>query len=957
MMHTLRTRMSDGHDLGAVKSMSALRRVTGMGIAGSLALALLAGGCVLAATAGPREAQATGLLGVQQLMDRLPQTDKTIVASSSWQALNADIDATSPDAGATIFPASALENVTTQLRTDFGEGPLPLAPQSADWGGLASALYSVSSAPPALKGIPARLEIAYRYPLAGHLRLVAGSMPDTGPQPTTNGYPSTNLPVVVTSQMARAFALRPGSVVTLYGPDWSTVQESGNPSGPPPTGPVMLRLHVTGIVEPADPGSAFWKTDPLLTAPSLFVSQTKVWEGSVIADPGDSDVIQQIFGADGLSMQWDFPVDTTRMHAQAPSLFSQVNGITHQIPPLTGPLAGMAAALAVSSGLLQPLADLVQASNGVNALLWMIYVGLGMACVVMMLLAARMIAARRSAEMAIRRARGASLAQLFLRGSLGAAVACVPVAALAWALAVLLVPGAGPAGWVAWWPGIATLAVAVAGPGVVATWQHRLPRRRLAGRARGRWRRRWASRVTFEVTACAAAIGGITVLRMQAGGTDLYTSAAPLLVAVPAVIVVLRLYQLMLRGLARASARRRGVIGFLGLARAAQATATLALPAVTLVLALTMAAFTIMLRDAVAHGEIATSWQETGADVVVASPGIELGGTSSVISPSGVRAIAAVPGVQHAATALELPLTLTGGAQVTAIAVDPASYAALVESAEGFSPVNPALLTEANGQGAIPVLASPRAAAYLATQGASTIFAQQGITALRVRVSGELQSTPALPAGGAFMVMPLSAIHSASANYPAGEPPPVNLVLLTGPSIDMARIHAAVQAALPGAVPPIITTRSQALQQMTGAPLQQGTFLIFTLAIVCAAALALAVMLLELALSTRERELTMAKLATMGLAEGQRVRLAVLEVLPAIAASAVAAAACAIALPRLVAPAINLSAFTQSQAPVSLRPDFASFLLPLAVLLLITVIALAYEVRLGRGRVAVTMRA
>ena len=170
-------------------------------------------------------------------------------------------------------------------------------------------------------------------------------------------------------------------------------------------------------------------------------------------------------------------------------------------------------------------------------------------------------------------------------------------------------------------------------------------------------------------------------------------------------------------------------------------------------------------------------------------------------------------------------------------------------------------------------------------------------------------------------------------------------MLLTGPSIDMARLRAAVRATMPGADTPIITTRSHALQELTGAPLQQGTFLLFTLAIAFAAALALAVMLLELALGAADRELTMARLATMGLAEGQRVRLAALEVLPSIAASAVAAAACAIALPRLVAPAIDLSVFTQSPAPVPLRPDFASFMLPLAGLVAITIIALAYEIR------------
>ena len=55
---------------------SVLRRVTGMGIAGSLALALLAGGCVLAATAGPRQAQATGTRALQQTMDEVPPLDR-----------------------------------------------------------------------------------------------------------------------------------------------------------------------------------------------------------------------------------------------------------------------------------------------------------------------------------------------------------------------------------------------------------------------------------------------------------------------------------------------------------------------------------------------------------------------------------------------------------------------------------------------------------------------------------------------------------------------------------------------------------------------------------------------------------------------------------------------------------------------------------------------------------------
>jgi putative ABC transport system permease protein len=910
-----------------MKGMSVLRRVTGIGAAGSVALALLGGGCIFAATAGPRQAQATGTRALQQTVNGLSPLDKTIVVSTDLAAMTSAFNIANAATGTELYlTPDALTGVSTQLRHDFSTGPLRMAPQPTDWAGLTTNPYALASTLPALKAIRAELEVAYRDPVAGHLRLVAGSMPATSPPS------ATNLQVVVTAQTARVFGLRSGAKVPI--------------SVPVPIAPghfSLLKLDITGIVEPTDPGSAFWRTDPLLRGPALGYQPdgSAIWTGAVIADPGETGMIQSVFGSAGIEVQWVLPVSTATVHGPAQALFSQVNQITNQAPELTGLLAPIANRLTVSSGLVQPLAAFVQSSAAVNALLWMVYVGLVVASVVMLLLATRMLAARRSAELAMYQARGASLAQLFRLGAGGAAVACVPAAALAWAAAVLLVPDPAAAGPAAWWPPIATLAVITAAPGVVAAWQHRPPRRRRPPTRRRR--RSWATRAVFEVTACAAAIGALIVSRAEAGTGDLYTSAAPVLVAVPAVIVVLRLYQLLLRGLARASARQRGVSRFLGLTRAAQATLAVKLPAMTLVLAVTVAAFTGMVRDAVIRGEAAVSWQETGADAVVTAP-FSPDTLSSVISPAAVRAITTVPGVQHAATALVIPLYIGSGKVVTAIAVNPASYAALVASTQGFSPVDPVLLTGPPGQGAIPVLASPQAAAVLGGQGGSTIVAQQGLSTLRVRVAGELRSTPAMPAGGAFMVLPLSAIRGISA------PQPVNLMLLTGSSIDLTRLRAAVRATAPASSAPSVTSRSLALRELTGTPLQQGTFVLFALAIGYAAALALAVMLLELALGAADREITMARLTTMGLAARQRPLLAAFELVPAITASAVAAIACAITLPRLVAPAINLSAFTQSQAPVPLRPDPASFLLPLAGLLAITAIALAYEIRSGRRR-------
>jgi putative ABC transport system permease protein len=125
---------------------------------------------------------------------------------------------------------------------------------------------------------------------------------------------------------------------------------------------------------------------------------------------------------------------------------------------------------------------------------------------------------------------------------------------------------------------------------------------------------------------------------------------------------------------------------------------------------------------------------------------------------------------------------------------------------------------------------------------------------------------------------------------------------------------------------------------------------------VVAAVLGLAVMLLELALGAAEREATLARLATMGLGEGQRAWVVALEVLPAVIAAAVAAWACALALPPLIGPDLDLSVFTGSSGPVKVAADVASFVVPLAGLVVLAAVALGLEIRSGRRRGAASLR-
>jgi putative ABC transport system permease protein len=456
-----------------------------------------------------------------------------------------------------------------------------------------------------------------------------------------------------------------------------------------------------------------------------------------------------------------------------------------------------------------------------------------------------------------------------------------------------------------------------------------------------------------EAALVAASVAGIVVSRdqgAQAGsGVNFYTSAAPVLVAIPAVIVMLRLYPLALRGLLRASARSSRAPAFLGLARASRtAGLTPALPALALVLALTVAAFAGMVRDAVAGGEVAASWHTAGADAAVTSA---YTAQSFTISPAAARAVAAVPGVTHAAEVMNESWTTPAGLQVNVLAVNPSSYAGLVARTSGFPQV-PAGLLAAPGQAGAPqpVLVSPQAAADLGSGAVTLSTRQASLQPVRVRVAGVIASTPALPAGGAFVVMPLAAIKSA--NTPP-EPVPVNEMLLTGGSIDRARLDAVLRHVLPGGV---ATFRSDVLSALTSGPLQHGAFTLLSLAVVVAAILGLAVMLLELALGAAEREATLARLATMGLGEGQRAWVVALEVLPAVIAAAAAAWACALALPRVLAPDLDLSVFTGSSGTVKLAADVASFAVPLAGLAVLAAVALGMEIRLGRRRGASSLR-
>ena len=901
---------------GLNRAVGVLDRAVGAAAGSTLALALLVCGCVVAALAGPAISLHTRSEALQQTLAGLALTTKAVQVSADWSNFtNALAPTTNSDLTLRTFTEAARE-----IRGSLAAVPLPLG--GGAWAGLSANPFTVAAGAPPRAFIgpaPPRLEVLYRDPLTSNAALVAGSY-------AAPAEPAGTIAVAATPQTAARFALHPGSRLTLG------------------TTGAAITLVVTAIVRQKGAGSTFWQQDPVAGVPSVNTPPSGTppyWIGALLADPGQLAAMQDTFASVGLQLQWEFPLAVGGVNAdQAQGL----SGALHRAATATPALTTMAAAadtLTVSSPLAANLSEFLGTQAGIQTVLLLLFVGLIVTGAAAMLLAARMIVLRRDDELGMLRARGGSLRQVAAVTGLGALVAALPAAALGAGLAIAVIPGWAASSALGWALAAAALAVALAGPPLVAAWHYRRPApainpARIMTAETGRRRRAWR-RPVAEVTACAAAVAALVVLHDQgqpAGGqVNLLVAAAPVLVAIPVVVITLRLYPLAIRGLFALSAHGTGATGFVALSRAARSSLTGVLPAFALVLVLTLAAFAGMVGDGITRGETTASWDTTGADAA-----IQPGPASAPITPATVRAIAAVRGVRHVTAVWNAIWVTPFGQPVSVAAVDPASYAAVTASTP-FPSVSRAKIGPVSSSArGVPVLASPAAAAILG-RGTTELTTLGAVAPLEVRVAGILDSTPAQPGGGAFAVMALQDLSG-----PFGQPAP-NLILISVSGIDRSRLGALVASRITYGT---ITYRASVLASLAGSPLQHGAALIVVLTLAEAAVLGLFIVLLGLAMGAAERELTLARLTVMG--HERDTRLVMAEAMPAVITAVAAGAVCALALPHLIGSSIDFSAFTGTSVPVRFEPDVTALGLPAAAVVVIAAAVLAAQARTLRRR-------
>ncbi|MGC5563110.1 FtsX-like permease family protein [Streptomyces sp. FR-108] len=929
----------------------------------AVALALLVLATVCLAASFPRAVDRYEDAGLRRAV-----TDATALRTSvQMSAPPPSLGASQGERESVLRPASVRERYQRILKVI--ERPLVADPDQSAYGvRTTKSLEAPEKWLPRPTGLPAQMTLVAQNGLADHARLREGRLPRADGTVTAA---TPELEAAVTTETARRLHIKVGAVIHV-----------------PAVERAPLAVRVTGIVAPRDREGAYWATQPVLRTPSLVRLPTQgaepsiYWLGALLLSP---DAAPALLGTPGAPARyWQLaPAPAALTASELPRLASAIAALESgpgllKVRALTDPEAD------ASTDLDDVLASYAGLRSGIRPLVAVAAFGSASVAAVVLLMAGGLAADRRRGELALLRARGVSLRGLTARLFAETAVVAVPAAALGLAGALLAVPY-GRLSY-AVWTAAAVALVACAMLPVRAWLTHRAVRVHGAREdlaAVHPSRRRTVAELTLLVLASAAVFalrsrgtsggsagtaGSGDAADLDAAGSgsgsgsgDQLVALAPVLIGVIAALLLVRLYPLPLRWLARPAGRLRGAVGHLSLARAGRTSVSTVLPLLALLTALTTAAFGGSVLAGVADARDRAALLSLGADARV-----EVMGALPAGLPAQLRS---APGVREV-TPLSIGYQARPGAGAETVplaGVDPEGYARLAGSTHlgAFSAGElkaPASATkstkgarsakrgatndtssdassDASNESPLPALASPAVAERFGTRPFPVRLEDGSDITVRIAVVREL--TPAV-SGTEFLVVDRAGLGAAPARPTA--------LLLTGDGMDAGALRKAAGSAAD------VRLRADERARYVDSPLQSGAEHVYAVAVAAGSGYAVLALLLALVRAAPERTALLARLRTMGLTRSQGRRLLVLEALPQALLAAVGGALTGWAAVRLLAPGVDLTAValaTPGGGPppgtAALHTDPASLLLPaLAVLLVATGIAAAQAWWTGR---------
>lgn len=705
--------------------------------------------------------------------------------------------------------------------------------------------------------------VTFGYAPGADLETVEGDAPAPPPPPPGSNVAPTDpepIEIAVTPAFAEAFDIETGDLLEITRRTGGTIE-----------------VLVTGIETPTDPDAPVWEQLPRAFAPTSErgLLSDDILRGTILTGPETMSGITSR-ARDAFTGRVEIRVAPERVTLSASRRV--VNELKDLPQASSELLPGGSVVPRVQTGLVEALESYPARARAAMAQMSVVIAGVIAVAAVVIALMAQLMLSRREGDLSLERARGASVTSIGLRLFVEALLFTVAGIALGFVGAKLLEPGVGGSNGLA---NIIAIVALTAGPLLGVLWARRTwtGRREAANRQdRAKVRKaKAARRLTLEVLAVVLAgiaivtVRGRGVLQTQSSGIDPFLAAAPVIIALAVVVIVVRLYPLPMKLVQLFARATRGVAGVISLAKARQGVTVL--PLLSLTLAIAVAVSGGLLVSTVRAGQEGASWQRVGAEVRI----------DAAVSDEDVEQLEA-QGLT-VSRGLYLPVvTFAIGSEyldATVLAMDE-NYPAILEGA-GVADVSALRDLDAKAQARrahepVPVLASQEFS-DIDVYGRTELFL--GRSYVPVDIVGPDAVTPDGWADGPFVIAPLALLLSADVE----EPVSANIAFVNGPGA------ADAVAELGSIDPDAVTTRQGWLSVVQDSALIGGVEFAMVLAVTAVAVLAAVGLLVTVLRGVRERGRALSMLRTQGMGSGWGWWLAFSELAPPVLASVIGGAA------------------------------------------------------------------
>lgn len=692
------------------------------------------------------------------------------------------------------------------------------------------------------------------------------------------------------------------------------------------------RYVLVGTFDAVDPDDDYWQHTPTTLEADYFDdgnTRPVATVGALVAADGWSTVAEVIAASSRSGVivhtrMW-FAIDgATITGATADTVLSQLRQVSSKALPIGEATDDEPAPrVTFSTGIVEALEAITARSSATTSVLLLATAGpLGVAIAVIAL-AGRLVADRRRPTLSLIAARGGSNRQLRGVLALEGLVLGMP-AAIAGALAgVLLVPGAlEPASLVL--PVLVALAPAVVLAVAASPGSLRQVRADLGSPSTSR-RRVIVELVAVVLAAASTALLLVRGIDATSTGIDPLLIATPLLLSLAACVLVLRVFPLPLAALERVLRPRRGVVAFVGTARALRDPVAGLAPVLAMVVAVSVAVFSGTMFATLTGGVDDAVESTVGADFRARGP---------VFADELLAAIEAVPGVAGAAQLQDAGTSsLTAGRATLPVTVILADADALSTLQSGLADAAPSLpATPASG--AIPVVLSSSVSAQLEPGAELTINGTPvTVVSTQARIAGS-----GVTGDWVFADRSVAASITTSnfsprllvARYEVGANPATAITEAIGTAASTST-RDGVEAGIRSSA--FVTNLQAALALLIG-----------LVGLLCA----VAVMLVS-TINAANRTRLLAVLRTLGLSRGQATTLIAWELAPVAITAFLGGTALGIGLPLIVLAGIDLTPFTGGSAQPALALDPAITALVLGVFVAVVALASAIAALTSRS--------